>query len=107
MYLIFEYMDSDLNKFIISFGSGLIPLQLIKEIMRQILNGLCYLNFRDTLHRDLAPKNILINLLSNEKVLVKLADFGLARTQSVISQRLTKEVGKNIILFSNALVSGT
>jgi serine/threonine protein kinase len=89
MLLIFEYMDTDLNKFIQSFKSNKIPMEVVRDILKQILNGLFFLNLRDILHRDLAPKNILLNI-KNGNIQVKLADFGLARKDSL---RLTKEVG--------------
>jgi serine/threonine protein kinase len=90
MLLIFEYMDTDLNKYIKSSELKEIPLEIVKDILKQILNGLFFLKLNDILHRDLAPKNILLNM-KNGNLQVKLADFGLARKNSL---RLTKEVGK-------------
>ncbi|CAL5436477.1 unnamed protein product [Camellia sinensis] len=53
---------------------------MIKRFMHQILRGVAYCHAHEILHRDLKPRNLLIN--RNNKM-VKLADFGLARTFDV------------------------
>ena len=47
--------------------------------MQQLLEGLAYIHSRDILHRDLKTSNIL---MTKDGVL-KLADFGMARSQEV------------------------
>ena len=49
-----------------------------KEIIYQLLLALEYCHANRVIHRDLKPQNILID--SREKLNIKLADFGLART---------------------------
>ena len=73
IYLIFEYMETDLH--------AVIRSEILKDIHKvyivyQILNSLLYLHSAQIIHRDLKPSNILIN----SECLVKLADFGLARS---------------------------
>ena len=57
--------------------------------MRQLLAGLAYCHSNGVLHRDLKASNLLVN---NRGVL-KLADFGLARKYSSIqNERYTNRV---------------
>ena len=99
MHLVFEYMNADLKQFMDSFEEQPIPIKLVKEIMRQILSGLSYLSYEGVLHRDMKPQNILINFMSeNEELQVKVADFGLARTYSLFSKRLSQHVGELFFL---------
>lgn len=44
-------------------------------MFRQLIEGMCYMNAKGIMHRDLKPDNILMG--SNNDV--KISDFGLAR----------------------------
>jgi len=73
LYLIFDYMESDLHAVI----RANILLDVHKVyIIYQILKSLLYLHSAEIIHRDLKPSNILID----SECFVKLADFGLARS---------------------------
>lgn len=72
--MVFEYMDHDLTG-ILTHPSFVLQPENIKDLNKQMLEGLDYLHHRGVLHRDLKGSNILLN---NEGKL-KLADFGLAR----------------------------
>ena len=73
MYLVFEYMETDLHAVIRAN-----ILQDIHEqfIMYQLVKALKYMHSAALLHRDVKPSNLLLN----SECQVKIADFGLARS---------------------------
>ena len=73
--MVFDYAEHDLTGMIDAYKDKLSVPQ-VKCIMMQLLMGLSYCHMNGVLHRDLKAANILI---TREGVL-KLADFGLART---------------------------
>ncbi|CAL5400742.1 unnamed protein product [Camellia sinensis] len=75
-YMIFEYLDYDLEKFMKKFPKKSKNKQRIKNFLRQILSGLAYCHELKIMHRDLRPDNLLVD---HEGSVVKIADFGLAR----------------------------
>jgi serine/threonine protein kinase len=87
LYLIFEFVDSDLRKFIRE-QEGPIPGMQVKRIMYQMLEGICFCHSRRIMHRDLKPENILIS----EDQTIKIADFGLARAFQIPMRPYTNEV---------------
>ncbi|TPX40766.1 hypothetical protein SeMB42_g02881 [Synchytrium endobioticum] len=88
LYLIFEFLDLDLKKYMDTTAPyGLSPT-LIKSYMYQLLKGLLYCHSRRILHRDLKPQNLLID----QHGALKLADFGLARAFGIPLRTYTHEV---------------
>ncbi|GMP60877.1 hypothetical protein CsSME_00023564 [Camellia sinensis var. sinensis] len=75
-YMIFEYLDYDLEIFMKTFPKKSKNKQRIKNFLRQILSGLAYCHELKIMHRDLRPDNLLVD---REGSVVKIADFGLAR----------------------------
>ena len=80
--LLFEYMDlGDLNSYLrrtaisSSRSSSTLTVQQLTDMAVDIAAGLEYLALRHFVHRDLATRNCLIN----EKLLVKISDFGLSK----------------------------
>jgi len=75
--MVFEYMDHDLTG--LSDRPGMrFTIPQIKCYMKQLLLGLHYCHINQVLHRDIKGSNLLID---NHGIL-KLADFGLARSYS-------------------------
>ncbi|KAH3745007.1 Cyclin-dependent kinase C-1 [Pelomyxa schiedti] len=88
IYMVFEYMDHDLKGLMDTPTiSKWFTQPQIKCYMKQLLEGLNYCHANSVLHRDIKAANLLIN---NEGIL-KLADFGLARTFND-QQRYTNRV---------------
>eukprot|EP00033_Pygsuia_biforma_P000709 GCRY01000830.1.p1 GENE.GCRY01000830.1~~GCRY01000830.1.p1 ORF type:complete len:397 (+),score=37.48 GCRY01000830.1:203-1393(+) len=87
IYLIFEYMETDLH----AVTRANILEEIHKQyIMYQIFKGLKFMHTGKVLHRDMKPSNVLLN----SECLVKIADFGLARSISA----LENDHGSNPVL---------
>lgn len=86
LYLVFEYLDQDLKRFMDSV-KFLRPM-LIKSYLFQLVNGIAYCHSFRVLHRDLKPQNLLIDRTGK----LKLADFGLARAFGIPVRHYTHEV---------------
>ncbi|CAN6200719.1 unnamed protein product [Urochloa humidicola] len=73
IYLVFDFMYSDLTKLIARPGQRLTEPQ-IKRYMQQLLAGLQHCHERGILHRDIKGSNLLID----RHGVLKIGDFGLA-----------------------------
>ncbi|KAI4313585.1 hypothetical protein L6164_026550 [Bauhinia variegata] len=88
VFLVFEYLDLDLYKFM---GDQTIPKDalLVKKFLHQMLSAIAYFHSLNILHRDLKPQNVLVDLTDKK---VKVADFGLAKDSCPVLSN-TKHVG--------------
>ncbi|KAG7037976.1 Cyclin-dependent kinase B2-2 [Cucurbita argyrosperma subsp. argyrosperma] len=90
LYLVFEYMDTDLKKFIKSFrhtGES-IPVNTVKSLMYQLCKGVAFCHGHGILHRDLKPHNLLMD---RKTMMLKIADLGLARAFTLPIKKYTHE----------------
>mmetsp|Transcript_27359 Transcript_27359/g.52085 ORF Transcript_27359/g.52085 Transcript_27359/m.52085 type:complete len:377 (+) Transcript_27359:379-1509(+) len=79
IYLIFEFMETDLH--------AVIRANILEDIhkqytMYQLFKCLKFMHSADLLHRDVKPSNLLLN----SECQVKLADFGLARSVAQLEE---------------------
>uniref|UniRef100_A0A3P8Q727 Mitogen-activated protein kinase 15 n=1 Tax=Astatotilapia calliptera TaxID=8154 RepID=A0A3P8Q727_ASTCA len=80
IYLIFEYMDTDLHA-VIKKGTLLKDIHK-RYVMYQLLKATKYLHSGNVIHRDQKPSNVLLD----SDCVVKLCDFGLARSLNQIQE---------------------
>jgi len=77
IYLVFEYMETDLHA---AIRANVLQGIHKQYIIWQTLVALKFMHSADLLHRDMKPSNLLLN----SDCLMKVADFGLARSLSEV-----------------------
>lgn len=73
IYLVFEFMDTDLHA---AIHAGILEDVHRRYVIFQVLACLKYMHSGQVIHRDLKPSNVLLNV----ECKVKVGDFGLARS---------------------------
>ncbi|PSS32787.1 Cell division control protein 2 C like [Actinidia chinensis var. chinensis] len=93
LYLVFEYLDTDLKKFIDSHrkspNPSPLPPSLVQSFLYQLCKGVAHCHSHGVLHRDLKPQNLLVD---KEKGILKIADLGLGRAFTVPLKSYTHEI---------------
>jgi mitogen-activated protein kinase 1/3 len=89
LYLVFEYVDTDLYKLIMS--PQYLTTEHIQTFLYQMVAGLNYIHSSSVIHRDLKPANILLN----EDCSLKICDFGLARIVDPATMSHSQEDGSS------------
>ncbi|XP_031116998.1 probable serine/threonine-protein kinase At1g54610 isoform X2 [Ipomoea triloba] len=89
LYLVFDFMPSDLSTIITRPDAAPLTEPQVKCYMQQLLSGLQHCHERGILHRDIKGSNLLIDKDGR----LKIADFGLANFfQSKSKKPLTSRV---------------
>ena len=73
-----HFEDEDLKSFLERNKSGLSD-SMIKYILLQLNEVFKIMRFKNRIHRDLKPQNILRKYISQNMFIIKLADFGNSR----------------------------
>lgn len=85
LYIVMEYIDgTDVARMIQSQGK--LPPEHALAITAHVCDALHYAHTHGVVHRDIKPANILLNMEGQ----VKVADFGLAKTNETDQEGLTK-----------------
>lgn len=94
LYLVFEYLSTDLKKFMDRTGKGPanpLPTDLVKSFMYQLIKGVAHMHKHGVMHRDLKPQNLLVDD-SLPHPLLKVADLGLGRHFAIPIKAYTHEI---------------
>ncbi|GFR85293.1 tyrosine-protein kinase receptor [Elysia marginata] len=84
LVLVSEYMDEETLKVYLSkcnkrkYQSEQ-TLQILKGLCSDVVKGMVYLSGKDIVHRDLAPRNVLLKNIGSGQLRAKVSDFGLSR----------------------------
>jgi serine/threonine-protein kinase BUR1 len=100
MYMVMLYMDHDLSGLLENPAVHMTEPQ-IKCYMLQLLEGVRYLHAQKILHRDMKAANLLIN----NKGILQIADFGLARPYDEDSPQAGKGGGVAVRDYTTLVVT--
>mmetsp|Transcript_691 Transcript_691/g.1836 ORF Transcript_691/g.1836 Transcript_691/m.1836 type:complete len:315 (-) Transcript_691:530-1474(-) len=92
LYLVFEYLSTDLKKWMDRNGKGPahpLPKTVVKNLLYQLIKGLAHCHKHGVMHRDLKPQNLLVD---DAQMCLKIADLGLGRAFSIPIKSYTHEI---------------
>uniref|UniRef100_A0A3Q2PCH7 Serine/threonine-protein kinase n=1 Tax=Fundulus heteroclitus TaxID=8078 RepID=A0A3Q2PCH7_FUNHE len=78
VFVVMEKLHGDMLEMILSSEKGRLPERITKFLVTQILVALRHLHFKNIVHCDLKPENVLL-ASADSLPQVKLCDFGFAR----------------------------
>ncbi|XP_064005843.1 cyclin-dependent kinase-like 2 isoform X2 [Pogoniulus pusillus] len=86
-YLVFEFVDHTVLDDLEAFPNGL-DYSRVRKYLFQIMRGIAFCHSHNIIHRDIKPENILVS----QSGVVKLCDFGFARTLAASGEAYTDYV---------------
>ncbi|KAI7905792.1 kinase-like domain-containing protein [Cokeromyces recurvatus] len=88
LFMVFEYADMDLRRYMDTMQRPGLTKNHIKSFMHQLFKGIHYCHAHRVLHRDLKPQNLLIDRQGR----LMIADLGLARSFNIPLRTYTHNV---------------
>uniref|UniRef100_A0A8V0XW29 Cyclin-dependent kinase-like 2 n=1 Tax=Gallus gallus TaxID=9031 RepID=A0A8V0XW29_CHICK len=101
-YLVFEFVDHTVLDDLEAFPNGL-DYSRVRKYLFQILRGIAFCHSQNIIHRDIKPENILVS----QSGVVKLCDFGFARTLAASGEAYTDYVATRWYRAPELLVGDT
>lgn len=98
IYIVMEYIASGSLGAFIRRKQVCLPSTTVKEIIKQMVNGLRHLHKYGIIHRDLKLENILMDCKDQDKFCAKVIDFGLSQVVTPLAK--TKETYGTLIYCS-------
>ena len=82
LYLVVERGHKDLYDYLEEMDEAGIAIKeaVVKSLVKQLINGVDYLHDMNVCHRDLKPENLLLIENSDDKLTLKILDFGMCTT---------------------------
>ncbi|KAL5017828.1 hypothetical protein ScPMuIL_003550 [Solemya velum] len=102
LYLVFEFVDHTVLDELEKCPNGL-DENTVRKISWQVLKGIEFCHLHNIIHRDIKPENILVSKAS----VVKLCDFGFARTLAQPGESYTDYVATRWYRAPELLVGDT
>ncbi|KFY40083.1 hypothetical protein V494_03664 [Pseudogymnoascus sp. VKM F-4513 (FW-928)] len=87
IFLVLDFLEHDLKTLLEDLSEPFLPSET-KTLFHQLVSGVAYLHSNWILHRDLKTSNLLLN----NRGILKIADFGMARYYGDPSPKLTQLV---------------
>ncbi|MBN3309447.1 CDKL2 protein, partial [Amia calva] len=101
-YLVFEFVDRTVLDDLEQYPSGLDPSRA-RRYLFQILRAIAFCHHHSIIHRDIKPENVLVS----QHGIIKLCDFGFARTMAAPGEVYTDYVATRWYRAPELLVGDT
>ncbi|XP_076823971.1 uncharacterized protein LOC143470019 isoform X1 [Clavelina lepadiformis] len=102
LYLVFEFVDHTVLDDLEKYPNGLNEMS-VRKILWQVLRGVEFCHSHNIIHRDIKPENIL----NSRSGVIKLCDFGFARTLAAPGEVYTDYVATRWYRAPELLVGDT
>ena len=103
-YLVMELLEGESLETRIS-RAGVLDLPETTAIVTQVARALGQAHTEGIVHRDLKPANVFLTTDEDGRLLVKLLDFGIARTTHLPGNRSPFATGKDMVLGTPSYMS--